>query len=125
MSKLITIEGSESVPTDETRPTSEETFDSCSRDGDKADLVADLVGVARAVQLILWHLSKRIPENGDFDTIASGLSMALRYVVDPTDAYFFSSLGDINNEIPKAHLALLLEKELEKVRAKMAKESAR
>jgi hypothetical protein len=109
---------------DEARST-DVTFKNCSRDSDKADLVADLVGVARAVQLILWHLSKRIPENGDFDTIASGLSMALRYVVDPTDAYFFSSLGDLNNEIPKAHLALLLESELEKVRAQMATERAR
>ena len=72
-----------------------ETFGFHSGPGEKADLVADLVGVARGVQLILWHTSEHLPsDRSDFNSIATGLSMALRLVVDPTDAYFFVASGN-------------------------------
>jgi len=44
---------------------------------------------------------------------------------EPADAYYFNSLGELNENIPDVHLALLLKRKLKKVRERIAKDRRR
>lgn len=85
---------------------------------DPREYIQNLIGVARGVQLILENL----PERKIDHSVAWALADVLSIVIEPADAYFFESVGELNSSILEEHLEILLERDLAKVREKIDEE---
>jgi hypothetical protein len=85
--------------------------------------IEDLINVARGAALILSSMWEYM-EDGHEQAVISGLASALRNAVEPADAYFFESVGDLNKRLRPRHLVHLLEKQLEDARRDVAAEEA-
>ena len=108
-------------PPKEHRPTDEERFEEYAESrSTKSEAIQQLIEAARGVGLILSSHREPMDEN-----LAWNLGILLQSVVGPVDAYYFGSLGELNASIYDDHLAVLLERELKKVRAKIAKDRRR
>jgi hypothetical protein len=109
-----------SKPTDDTSnrrstPIDKELFNQLAEDRSD-DCVQNLIAVSRGVALILESMWENMKDKRE-QPVVMGLAAALFNAVDPADAYFFASAGELNERrIHPAHRIYLLEKELEKAR---------
>jgi hypothetical protein len=80
------------------------------------DSIQDLIGVARGVALIINSIHALPEDRGDCQNLLWNLATALKCAVEPADADYFGSPGELNERIPTSQRIRLLEKELEKAR---------
>jgi hypothetical protein len=100
------------------QPTDEERFEEYREDkSHESDVIQELMENARGVALILCGCRGEMDES-----LAWQLGKLLKSVVEPADAYYFGSLGDLNDAIGGRYLAVLLKRQLNAVRAKIARE---
>ena len=105
----------QSVETQE--PTRPEWFDCPSR-----DYAGDLVFVAQGAALVLQGVREHLNDNGDWENVVGGLTVALASVANRVDAYTHEDIGiclEADAVDPEARL-YVLEKQVAKVRAKIA-----
>ena len=105
----------QSVETQE--PTRPEWFDFPSR-----DYAGDLVLVAQGAALVLHGVREHLKNNGDWENVVGGLTVALASVANRVDVYTHEDIGiclEADAVDPESRL-YVLEKQVAKVRAKIA-----
>ncbi len=104
-----------SVETQE--PTKPEWFDFPPR-----EYVGDLVFVAQGASLVLHGVREHLKNNGDWENVVGGLTVALASVANRVDVCTFEDIGiclEADAVDPESRL-YVLEKKIAKVRAKIA-----
>jgi len=97
--------------------TYEERFEQDRRDKHhESEAIRQLVETARGVALILF--SSRGDEINE--SLAWSLGVRLESVLEPVDAYYFGSLGVLNDSLGDECLEVLLERKLKATRAKIS-----
>jgi hypothetical protein len=98
------------------RPTYEERFEEDRQDkSHEAGLIQHLVETTRGIALILYSTRNELDE-----TVAWNLGAVLRKAAESVDAYYFGSLGELNDAIGDDYLEVLLKRKLKEVRGKIS-----